>query len=70
MSAEEAGASLTAGPPPPNQRLTPICWPVQPPERGLQARLLRRDLKHISCSTCLVLLLLNDGTSAVSKCWK
>jgi len=63
-------ASLTAGLPLPNQRLTPDLLARSAARAGLQARLLRRELKNISALNLPVLLLLNDGTSAVLKRWK
>ena len=63
-------ASLTAGLPLPNQRLTPDLLARSAARAGLQARLLRRELKNISTLNLPVLLLLNDGTSAVLKRWK
>ena len=58
-------ASLTAGLPLPEQRLTADLLPRAAARAGLQGRVLRRDLEHISPLNLPVLLLLNGNRSAV-----
>lgn len=62
-------ASLTAGLPMPDQRLSPELLVRAAARAGLQARLLRRDLFQIPSLNLPVLLLLKDGSSAVLKKW-
>lgn len=61
--------SLSAGLPMPEQRLTPALLPRAAARAGLQGRLLRRDLASISALNLPILLLLNDGRSAVLRQW-
>ncbi|MDG1581754.1 type I secretion system permease/ATPase [Pseudomonas sp. GOM6] len=58
-------ASLTAGLPLPEQRLSPDLLPRAAARAGLQGRILRRELSAISPLNLPVLLLLKDGRSAV-----
>ena len=53
----------------PEQRLTPALLPRAAARAGLQGRLLRRDLASISPLNLPILLLLNDGRSAVLRQW-
>ncbi|SEI91104.1 ATP-binding cassette, subfamily C, LapB [Pseudomonas linyingensis] len=62
-------ASLSAGLPLPNQRLTADLLPRAAARAGLQARLLRRPLAAISALNLPVLLLLKNGRSAVLCRW-
>jgi len=62
-------ASLSAGLPLPDQRLTADLLPRAAARAGLQARLLRRPLAAISALNLPVLLLLKDGRSAVLCRW-
>ncbi|MCE4070009.1 MULTISPECIES: type I secretion system permease/ATPase [Pseudomonas] len=62
--------SLAAGLPLPNQRLSASLLPRAAARAGLQGRLLRRELKSISSLNLPVLLLLNDGRSAVLRQWR
>ncbi|MEE9100659.1 type I secretion system permease/ATPase [Pseudomonas nitroreducens] len=62
--------SLSAGLPLPDQRLSASLLPRAAARAGLQGRLLRRDLKSISNLNLPVLLLLNDGRSAVLRQWR
>ncbi|WP_339463627.1 type I secretion system permease/ATPase [Pseudomonas sp. EA_105y_Pfl2_R69] len=61
--------SLSAGLPMPEQRLTPSLLSRAAARAGLQGRLLRRDLTSISPLNLPILLLLNDGRSAVLRQW-
>ncbi|SNR89622.1 ATP-binding cassette, subfamily C, LapB [Pseudomonas segetis] len=61
--------SLSAGLPMPKQCLTPELLARCAARAGLQGRLLRRDLNAISALNLPVLLLLNDGRSAVLHKW-
>ncbi|QKE63905.1 type I secretion system permease/ATPase [Aquipseudomonas campi] len=60
-------ASLTAGLPMPEQRLSAELLPRAAARAGLQGRILRRDLTAISPLNLPVLLLLKDGRSAVLR---
>ena len=60
-------ASLSAGLPMPNQRLSAELLPRAAARAGLQGRILRRDLSAISALNLPVLLLLKDGRSAVLR---
>ncbi|MWV18031.1 type I secretion system permease/ATPase [Pseudomonas sp. L-22-4S-12] len=60
-------ASLTAGLPMPEQRLTAELLPRAAARAGLQGRILRRQLSAISPLNLPVLLLLKDGRSAVLR---
>lgn len=60
-------ASLSAGLPLNKQRLSLDLLPRAAARAGLQARLLRRDLKDISPLNLPILLLLNDGRTAVLR---
>ena len=60
-------ASLTAGLPMPEQRLSPDLLPRAAARAGLQGRILRRELEAISPLNLPVLLLLKDGRSAVLR---
>ncbi|MDX5371096.1 MAG: type I secretion system permease/ATPase [Pseudomonadaceae bacterium] len=60
-------ASLTAGLPMPEQRLSPELLPRAAARAGLQGRILRRELGAISPLNLPVLLLLKDGRSAVLR---
>ncbi|MBC9250006.1 ABC transporter [Pseudomonas alcaligenes] len=60
-------ASLTAGLPLPEQRLTAELLPRAAARASLQGRILRRDLESISPLNLPVLLLLKDGRSAVLR---
>ncbi len=62
-------ASLSAGLPLPDQRLTADLLPRAAARAGLQARLLHRPLAAISALNLPVLLLLKDGRSAVLRQW-
>ncbi|MNF27859.1 Toxin RTX-I translocation ATP-binding protein [compost metagenome] len=62
-------ASLSAGLPLPDQRLTADLLPRAAARAGLQARLLRRPLAAISALNLPVLLLLKNGRSAVLCRW-
>lgn len=61
--------SLCAGLPLAEQRLTLELLPRAAARAGLQARILRRELVAISALNLPVLLLLNDGRSAVLRRW-
>ncbi|WP_339512720.1 type I secretion system permease/ATPase [Pseudomonas sp. RL_15y_Pfl2_60] len=61
--------SLSAGLPMPKQCLTPDLLVRCAARAGLQGRLLRRELSAISALNLPVLLLLNDGRSAVLHKW-
>ena len=60
-------ASLTAGLPMPEQRLSADLLPRAAARAGLQGRILRRELGAISPLNLPVLLLLKDGRSAVLR---
>jgi ATP-binding cassette subfamily C protein LapB len=60
-------ASLSAGLPMAHQRLSLDLLPRAAARAGLQARLLRRDLKDISPLNLPVMLLLNNGRTAVLR---
>lgn len=60
-------ASLSAGLPMPEQRLSPDLLPRAAARAGLQGRVLRRELGAISPLNLPVLLLLKDGRSAVLR---
>ena len=60
-------ASLSAGLPMAHQRLSLDLLPRAAARAGLQARLLRRDLKDISALNLPVLLLLNNGRTTVLR---
>ncbi|WP_152228221.1 type I secretion system permease/ATPase [Pseudomonas sp. SCB32] len=62
--------SLSAGLPLRDQRLSASLLPRAAARAGLQGRLLRRELKSISSLNLPVLLLLNDGRSAVLRQWR
>ena len=62
-------ASLSAGLPLADQRLSAELLPRAAARAGLQARLLRRPLEAISALNLPVLLLLRDGRSAVLRQW-
>lgn len=62
-------SSLCAGLPLPEQRLSLDLLPRAAARAGLQARVLRRELGAISTLNLPVLLLLNDGRSAVLRRW-
>ncbi|MFV3304249.1 type I secretion system permease/ATPase [Pseudomonas sp. NY15181] len=62
--------TLSAGLPLPDQRLSASLLPRAAARAGLQGRLLRRELKSISNLNLPVLLLLNDGRSAVLRQWR
>ncbi|MFZ3182516.1 MAG: type I secretion system permease/ATPase, partial [Pseudomonas sp.] len=62
-------ASLTAGLPLPEQRLSAELLPRAAARAGLQGRLLRRELMAISPLNLPVLLLLKNGRSAVLRKW-
>lgn len=62
-------ASLSAGLPLADQRLSADLLPRAAARAGLQARLLRRPLDAISPLNLPVLLLLKDGRSAVLRQW-
>ncbi|MBO3276450.1 type I secretion system permease/ATPase [Pseudomonas schmalbachii] len=62
-------ASLSAGLPLPQQRLTADLLPRAAARAGLQGRLLRRELKSIPTLNLPVLLLLHHGRSAVLRQW-
>ena len=62
-------ASLTAGLPLPEQRLSAELLPRAAARAGLQGRLLRRELSAISKLNLPVLLLLKNGRSAVLSRW-
>lgn len=62
--------SLSAGLPLRDQRLSAALLPRAAARAGLQGRLLRRELKSISNLNLPVLLLLNDGRSAVLRQWR
>ncbi|WP_207885490.1 type I secretion system permease/ATPase [Pseudomonas sp. 30_B] len=62
--------TLAAGLPLPDQRLSASLLPRAAARAGLQGRLLRRELKSISSLNLPVLLLLNDGRSAVLRQWR
>ncbi|MDF3867290.1 type I secretion system permease/ATPase [Pseudomonas denitrificans (nom. rej.)] len=62
--------SLSAGLPLRDQRLSAALLPRAAARAGLQGRLLRRDLRSISNLNLPVLLLLNDGRSAVLRQWR
>ncbi|PTQ68380.1 ATP-binding cassette subfamily C protein LapB [Pseudomonas sp. GV071] len=61
--------SLSAGLPMPEQRLSPELLPRAAARAGLQARLLRRELKAISALNLPVLLLFKGGRCAVLREW-
>ncbi|MBD9484680.1 type I secretion system permease/ATPase [Pseudomonas sp. PDM14] len=60
-------ASLSAGLPMPDQRLSAELLPRAAARAGLQGRILRRELPAISSLNLPVLLLLKDGRSAVLR---
>ncbi len=62
--------SLSAGLPLREQRLSAALLPRAAARAGLQGRLLRRELRSISSLNLPVLLLLNDGRSAVLRQWR
>jgi len=62
--------SLSAGLPLRDQRLSASLLPRAAARAGLQGRLLRRELKSIPNLNLPVLLLLNDGRSAVLRQWR
>lgn len=62
-------ASLSAGLPLKQQRLTLDLLPRAAARAGLQARLLRRDLNDIAALNLPVLLLLNNGRCAILRRW-
>ncbi|MFJ3258789.1 type I secretion system permease/ATPase [Pseudomonas sp. NPDC086581] len=62
--------SLSAGLPLRDQRLSAALLPRAAARAGLQGRLLRRELRSISNLNLPVLLLLNDGRSAVLRQWR
>ncbi|MHB9800196.1 type I secretion system permease/ATPase [Pseudomonas sp. MT3] len=62
--------SLSAGLPLHDQCLSASLLPRAAARAGLQGRLLRRELKSISNLNLPVLLLLNDGRSAVLRQWR
>lgn len=62
--------SLSAGLPLRDQRISAAMLPRAAARAGLQGRLLRRELKSISNLNLPVLLLLNDGRSAVLRQWR
>ncbi|KJK00552.1 ABC transporter [Pseudomonas sp. 21] len=62
--------SLSAGLPLRDQRLSAALLPRAAARAGLQGRLLRRELRNISSLNLPVLLLLNDGRSAVLRQWR
>ncbi|WP_449434375.1 type I secretion system permease/ATPase [Pseudomonas putida] len=62
-------ASLCGGLPLAQQRLGPELLPRAAARAGLQARVLQRELSAISALNLPVLLLLNDGRSAVLQRW-
>ncbi|MCG8905993.1 type I secretion system permease/ATPase [Pseudomonas sp. DP-17] len=62
--------SLSAGLPLRDQRLSAALLPRAAARAGLQGRLLRRELTSISNLNLPVLLLLNDGRSAVLRQWR
>ncbi|MEX6502535.1 type I secretion system permease/ATPase [Pseudomonas zhanjiangensis] len=62
--------SLTAGLPMPEQRLSTDLLPRAAARAGLQGRLLTRELGAISALNLPVLLLLNNGRSAVLRRWE
>lgn len=62
-------ASLTAGLPLPEQRLSAELLPRAAARAGLQGRLLRRELSAISSLNLPVLLLLKNGRSSVLSRW-
>ncbi len=62
-------AMLTSGLPLPSQRLSVDLMPRAAARAGLQGRWLRRSLKQIPALAMPVLLLLNDGRSALLLGW-
>jgi ATP-binding cassette subfamily C protein LapB len=62
-------ASLSAGLPMPNQRLSASLLPRAAARAGLQGRVIKRKLTAISALNLPVLLLLKDGRSAVLARW-
>ena len=62
-------ASLSAGLPLAQQRLSLDLLPRAAARAGLQARVLRRDLSAISALNLPVLLILNNGRTAVLRRW-
>ncbi|MCF7204058.1 type I secretion system permease/ATPase [Pseudomonas oligotrophica] len=62
-------ASLSAGLPMPEQRLSPALLARAAARAGLQGRVLKRELGSISALNLPVLLLLRDGRSAVLSKW-
>ncbi len=62
-------ASLSAGLPMPDQRLSATLLPRAAARAGLQGRVIKRKLKAISTLNLPVLLLLKDGRSAVLAKW-
>ncbi|MCW3150754.1 type I secretion system permease/ATPase [Stutzerimonas stutzeri] len=62
-------ASLSAGLPMPEQRLSAALLPRAAARAGLQGRVLKRKLGSISALNLPVLLLLKDGRSAVLSKW-
>ncbi|AXM98460.1 type I secretion system permease/ATPase [Pseudomonas plecoglossicida] len=62
-------ASLSSGLPLAQQRLGPELLPRAAARAGLQGRVLARELQAISSLNLPVLLLLNDGRSAVLQRW-
>ncbi|WP_253443797.1 type I secretion system permease/ATPase [Pseudomonas nitroreducens] len=62
--------SLSAGLPLRDQRLSAALLPRAAARAGLQGRLLRRELRSISNLNLPVLLLFNDGRSAVLRQWR
>lgn len=62
-------ASLSAGLPMPNQRLSATLLPRAAARAGLQGRVIKRKLTAISALNLPVLLLLKDGRSAVLAKW-
>lgn len=62
-------ASLSAGLPMPEQRLSAALLPRAAARAGLQGRVLKRELTAINPLNLPVLLLLRDGTSAVLSKW-
>lgn len=62
-------ASLSAGLPMPDQRLSATLLPRAAARAGLQGRVIKRKLTAISALNLPVLLLLKDGRSAVLAKW-
>jgi ATP-binding cassette subfamily C protein LapB len=62
-------ASLSAGLPMPNQRLSATLLPRAAARAGLQGRVIKRKLTAISALNLPVLLLLKDGRSVVLAKW-